>query len=103
VGAAGVRYKNGVEELSLDTMASPKNYTRGTKSENQTIWVNIESYGVAVEIYKRMDGRWYVTYEGRKTIGENGGEGIIGKQDGYTNREMARKVAVDWMRDHPRP
>jgi hypothetical protein len=115
VGAAGVRYKNGVEELLLDTMASPKNWSRNKSKEGTTedvagtrlpqpvryAWRHNE-IDAEVEVIERTDkGRMYhITMHDHRQEMPVDEHNIIGEEN---NLREAYKRAVEWMRNHPRP
>jgi hypothetical protein len=111
----GVRYKKGVEELSFDTMASPKNWSRNKSKEGTTedvagtrlpqpvryAWRHNE-IDAEVEVIERTDmGRIYhITMHDHRQEMPVDEHNIIGEEN---NLREAYKRAVEWIRNHPRP
>jgi hypothetical protein len=92
VGAPGVRYKKRVEELLLDTMASPKNWSR----------LSVSGPKLAFSWENRLTrDRVNVTEKGYTSNGEYRVDYPTGESEFTRRKSDARKMAVDWMRNHP--
>jgi len=84
-------------------MASPKNWSRDAEAEFRKVpyvWNHIDS-SLRLVIFKAPRSYWLELYD--NAMPRANGDGPVEVIAEGSNKEDVRKLAIKWMRNHPKP